>query len=126
MQTPKSRPACLPEARSKAGMTTSSIVPGSTVSYAPNGSPDTRCYRVDCSKLTSVFPDLKPRWTLRDGIRQLYAAYQRQGMTSNDLLGSRYQRIKHIQKLQAEGRLDASLCWTDTRRLVEQCMEVRA
>jgi nucleoside-diphosphate-sugar epimerase len=102
------------------------IVPGSTVKYAPGGSPDARCYRVDCTKLTKVFPDLKPRWTLRDGIRQLRAAYGRVGLTSNDLLGPRYQRIKHIQKLQAEGRLDASLYWADTTKLAEQYAEVKA
>ena len=102
------------------------VVPRSTVKYAPGGSPDARCYRVDCAKLNRVFPDLKPRWTLRDGIRQLHAAYERQGLTSQELLGPRYQRIKHIQQLQAEGRLDANLYWTDTARLAEQCAEVRA
>jgi nucleoside-diphosphate-sugar epimerase len=89
------------------------VVPGSAVKYAPGGSPDTRCYRVDCTKLTTVFPDLEPRWTVRDGVKQLYAAYVRHGLTAGEFLGSKYQRIKQIQKLQAEGRLDANLHWIE-------------
>jgi nucleoside-diphosphate-sugar epimerase len=88
-------------------------VPGSTVTYASGASPDSRCYRVGCDKLSLVLPDFKPRWTLREGIEQLYAAYQSHGLTSTEFLGPRYQRIKTIQKLQGEGRLDNNLRWLE-------------
>ena len=42
-------------------------VPGSTVSFADGAGPDLRNYRVDFSKLTETFPDLKLRWSVREG-----------------------------------------------------------
>jgi nucleoside-diphosphate-sugar epimerase len=89
------------------------IVPGCTVKYAANASPDSRCYRVDCDKLKTTLPEATPRWTLRDGIKQLYSAYLANGLTSTDFLGARYQRIKTIQQLQSEGRLNADLRWVN-------------
>jgi nucleoside-diphosphate-sugar epimerase len=86
------------------------IVPGSKVTYAGK-SADSRCYKVDCGKLTQVLPHFKLRWNLLEGIKQLYGAYQYNNLTSNEFFGPRYQRIKTIQQLQTEGRLDSSLRW---------------
>ena len=44
-------------------------VPGSAVSLADGAGPDLRNYRVDFAKLDETFPDLKLRWTVRDGVR---------------------------------------------------------
>jgi hypothetical protein len=51
---------------------------------------------------------------VRDGVRELYEAYRRHGLTYEEFAGdgSRYLRIKHIQRLQAAGRLDVNLRWT--------------
>jgi nucleoside-diphosphate-sugar epimerase len=87
------------------------IVPGSEVTYASGASPDTRCYRVDCGRFASLFPDFKPQWTMKDGVEQLYAAYKKEGLSRDEFLGSRYQRIKQIQKLQTAGSLDKDLRW---------------
>lgn len=90
-----------------------SVVPGSRVTYAPGGGPDPRCYRVDCSRLAETLP-YRPQWSVLDGIRQLYEAYSKYGLTLDEFAGddSRYLRIKHIQRLQASGRLTADLRWT--------------
>ena len=48
-------------------------VPGSTVSLADGAGPDLRNYRVDFSKLNETFPDLKLRWSVREGIDELAA-----------------------------------------------------
>ena len=48
-------------------------VPGSAVSMADSAGPDLRNYRVDFSKLTGTFPDLRLRWSVRDGIDELVA-----------------------------------------------------
>src|SRR5262249_3234606 len=69
------------------------VVPGSTVKYAEGGGPDPRCYRVDCGKLAATLPGFTPRWTVRRGIEQLYAAYQAQRITKDEFLGSKYLRI---------------------------------
>ena len=86
-------------------------VPGSTVTFAEDAGPDKRCYRVNCDKILNQVPSFKPRWTAREGARQLYEAYKQFGLTLADFEGPRYMRIKHVKKLQSEGRLDSSLRW---------------
>lgn len=92
------------------------VVPGSKVTYAPGGGPDPRCYRVDCEKLAATLPAFKPKWTVPDGVRELYEAYSRHGLTLDEFVGtgSRYLRIRHIQRLQQAGRLTGDLRWTTT------------
>jgi len=94
------------------------IVPGSQVRYAEGGGPDPRCYRVDCGKLARTLPQFQPQWTVRTGMQELHEAFKRHSVTREQFLGDRYLRIKHILKLQAEGRLDASLRWTGAPRSV--------
>ncbi len=89
------------------------VVPNSEVRYAEGGGPDLRCYRVNCDKIAAALPAFKPRWTVRRGVEQLYAAYQRHGMSKAALHGTRYLRIKRIRQLQGEGRLDGDLRWID-------------
>jgi nucleoside-diphosphate-sugar epimerase len=90
------------------------VVPGSRVSYAPGGGPDPRCYRVDCSKITRLLPTFRTRWTVADGVRELYEAYRAHGLRHDEFIGSqsRYLRIRHIQRLQQAGRLNQDLRWT--------------
>ena len=88
------------------------VVPGSKVRYAEGGGPDPRCYRVDCGKLMRTLPEYQPAWTVRRGMEQLRDAFQRHGLTREDLSGDKYFRIRRIRALQSEGLLDASLRWT--------------
>ena len=87
------------------------VLPGCSVKFAEGGRPDTRCYRVDCSKLAETLPTFRPQWTVRRGITELSAAYAQYGLTREEFFGARYLRIKQIQKLQREGRVDATLRW---------------
>ena len=89
------------------------IVPGSRIKYAEGGGPDLRCYRVNCDKIAHALPEFRPQWTVRRGIEQLYKTYQMQNLTLDEFIGTRYTRIKHIKRLQGEGRIDASLRWRD-------------
>ncbi len=86
-------------------------VPGSAIEYAPDGGPDKRCYRVDCSKLPRVLPEFQPRWDARKGAQELYTAYQRVGLRLEDFEGPRYKRIDHIRQLLQTQRLDKTLRW---------------
>jgi nucleoside-diphosphate-sugar epimerase len=86
------------------------VVPGSRVRYATGGGPDPRCYRVDCGKLAATLPEFEPRWTVRHGIEELYAAFRRHRLTREELLG-RYVRLAHVRTLLGQGRLDAALRW---------------
>jgi len=88
-------------------------VPGSTVTYAEGGGPDPRSYRVNCDKLAATLPEFRPRWTVRRGVEELRDAFVAARLTESEFLGGRYFRIRHIQKLQAAGRLDAELRWSE-------------
>lgn len=87
------------------------LVPGSRVVYAPGGGPDPRCYRVDCSLLQRTLPAFAPAWSVERGIQQLIHGFRNSGPSGDELLGSRYFRILHIQRLMAEGRLGPDLRW---------------
>jgi len=86
-------------------------VPGSRVEYAQGAEPDTRCYRVDSSKIVRTLPEFKPRWDVRRGAKELYAAYQQVGVTLEEFEGPRYKRISHIKRLLNTGRLNEALRW---------------
>lgn len=86
------------------------VVPGSRVVLGEGAGPDVRNYRVDCSKFARTFPDAAPLWTVRQGIEELYEAYQRVGLTFEDFTG-RFVRIARIKELMAQGRLGEDLRW---------------
>jgi nucleoside-diphosphate-sugar epimerase len=84
-------------------------VPGSTVSLAEGAGPDLRNYRVDFSKLEATFPDLKLRWSVREGVGELAAAYAKYGLTYEDFVSSRFVRLRRIRELLSAGLVDESL-----------------
>ncbi len=86
-------------------------VPDCSIEYAADAGPDTRCYRVDFSRITKVLPGFKPQWTARRGAQELYEAYQKVSLRPEDFEGPRYKRIDHIRQLLSSGQLDSSLRW---------------
>lgn len=88
-------------------------IPGCTVTFASNPSADARNYRVSCERIEREL-GFQARWNARDGVRELAAAYARQGLTLDDFEGPRYQRIAQIRRLLSEHRLDDTLRWRAT------------
>jgi nucleoside-diphosphate-sugar epimerase len=86
-------------------------VPGCTIEFAGDASPDLRNYRVDASKIASVLPAFQPRWTARAGARQLYEAFLEHPITVEDFEGWRFRRIGQINKLLDAGELTPDLRW---------------
>lgn len=84
-------------------------VPNCKVEYAPGGSPDLRCYRVNCDKAANTLVDFRPQWTAVTGAVELYETFKKVGVKVEDFEGPKFQRIAHIRKLLAEGLLDGSL-----------------
>ena len=84
-------------------------VPGSTVTFADSAGPDLRNYRVDFAKLVGTFPDLRMRWTVREGIAELLASYTEHGLTYEDFTSSRFVRLRRIKELMAAGAVDEML-----------------
>ncbi|MDH3462257.1 MAG: SDR family oxidoreductase [Acidimicrobiia bacterium] len=87
------------------------VVPGSTVTLSDEAFHDLRNYRVDCGKFAAAFPDAQPKWTVRKGVEELYAAFQTHGITLKDLEGSRFMRIRRIRELMDEGLMNSELRW---------------
>ena len=67
---------------------------------------------MNCDRIARVLPEFKPQWTVRKGVEEVFEAYKRVGLTTEEFLSSRYLRIKHIREMQAQGRIDQSLRWT--------------
>lgn len=88
------------------------IVPGSSVTYLAGGGPDPRCYRVNCDKLSRAIPSFQTHWTVRRGVEELYSSFSRHGLTPQNF--SDCIRLKRIQDLLRESRLDSSLRWSGT------------
>ncbi len=84
------------------------IVPGATVSFASDASPDRRNYRVNCDKIRRVLPSYQPQWTVRRGVEEIYAAYRDAGITAEQFFGPRWMRVLHLKDLMAAGRVDGS------------------
>lgn len=89
------------------------LVPGSRVRYAEGGGPDTRCYRVDFSKIETQLPGYDPQWTVPAGIEELLESYRRNGLTAADFEGSRFIRLKTIRGHMDRGALNDDLYWVE-------------
>jgi nucleoside-diphosphate-sugar epimerase len=81
-------------------------LPGSRLTFADGAGPDLRNYRADFSKLNDTFPDLKLRWSVREGISELLAAYTKYSLTLEDFTSSRFVRLRRIRDLLDQGLLD--------------------
>lgn len=86
-------------------------VPDSSVTLANGAGPDTRTYRVSFSKVARELPGFEPEWTVQRGIEELLEAYGAHGLTLEDFLSSRFQRIMRIRELLDAGQLDEDLRW---------------
>ncbi|HYY76939.1 MAG TPA: SDR family oxidoreductase [Gaiellaceae bacterium] len=84
-------------------------VPGCEIEYAGSGEPDPRSYRVDFGKLRRTFPALRLAWTAASGAVEMRDALREGGLTRELFEGPRYTRLKHLQVLLADGRLDDRL-----------------
>jgi nucleoside-diphosphate-sugar epimerase len=87
------------------------VVPGTELAFAENAGPDKRNYRVDCDKAADVLPGFEPTWTVRAGVEQLYQAYLEHGLDLDALNGPRFQRVRRIEELIANERLDPDMRW---------------
>lgn len=88
------------------------IVPGCHIEYAPNGGPDTRCYRVNCDKFRRIMPNFHPQWDARSGVLELYNGYRAARLTADQIDSGRYIRLRRLKNLIAGGQVDPSLRWS--------------
>lgn len=91
--------------------TVQQIVPNCTIRYAQGARPDRRCYRVNCDKISRTLPEFQPQWTVAKGVEELYELYKQYGLTRDAFAGNSYRRIKQIELLRGENRLDSTMRW---------------
>jgi nucleoside-diphosphate-sugar epimerase len=89
------------------------VVPESRVTFAEGVSADARNYNVSFDKVEKQLPEFQPQWSVPKGIRQLHDAYQAYGLDYERFAGREFTRLKQLQHLMAERRVDDSLQWTD-------------
>jgi nucleoside-diphosphate-sugar epimerase len=85
-----------------------SAVPRSRVTFSGDASPDTRTYRVDCTKIADRL-GYAAQFDLARGIGELTESFIRAGVAVSDFEGHRYERVAHIKHLLREGRVTADL-----------------
>ena len=89
-------------------------LPDCEVAFASGASSDPRSYRVDFSKLASRFPDCNLDWTAELGADELATAYEREGLTLEDLQdGYRYIRLNQLRRLLDANMLEGGLRWSE-------------
>lgn len=84
-------------------------VPNSEIKYVEGAEADQRSYRVEFNKIATALPEFKPQWTVPLGAKQLYEAYTKVGLLSEEFEGPRYRRITHLEKSLVSGRIDNTL-----------------
>jgi nucleoside-diphosphate-sugar epimerase len=85
------------------------VVPDCEVAFADGVSVDVRNYQVDFSKAESALPGYSPKWTVRQGIEELYEAYLAARWTESDWRSDKFYRLRTINDLRNRGRLDDDL-----------------
>lgn len=101
-------------------------VPGSELTFADGAGPDLRNYQVDFSKLNETFPDLRLRWTVRDGVEELVAGYAKHGLTLEEFESPRFVRLRRIKELLSLGLIDETLRRTTDERFPDPGSEGEA
>jgi nucleoside-diphosphate-sugar epimerase len=72
---------------------------------------DSRSYKVDFSKIQKELPEFKPHYNLRTGIEQLYEYYQRYNLEKNQFEGRYFTRLKQLNYLIMQKRINTNLYW---------------
>lgn len=86
-------------------------VPGSDLHVEQRPGADQRTYRADFGKFARAFPDFAFRWDARAGALDLAKAFTRQGLTREQYEGDRFVRLRWLERLLLDGRLDDELRW---------------
>ncbi|MDO9540777.1 MAG: NAD(P)-dependent oxidoreductase [Kiritimatiellia bacterium] len=86
-------------------------IPHTAVTFAEGVSADSRTYNVDFSKIRKLLPSFEFEWNVAKGVRQLYEVFQKIGLTREQFEGRYFTRLKQLQYLEKEKRLDSHLRW---------------
>lgn len=83
------------------------LVPNSKIEFQSNARKDNRSYKVNFDKIKNL--GFKTKWSLKQGIQNLYETFKEKNFSESDFLDKKYYRLKYIKWLLAEGKLDNNL-----------------
>jgi len=87
-------------------------VPGSTLTFTGEFNNDQRTYRVSFEKILTTLKDYyKPEWDLDRGGKELVEFFKKNNFTEKDFRGKRTNRLKQINYLLENKKLDEGLRW---------------
>ena len=89
-----------------------STVEGATVQVLGQPGADQRTYKADFAKFARTFPDFTWTWDARSGAQELADTFRSAGLGSAELDGDRFVRLRWLNRLLSEDRLDGTLRWT--------------
>jgi nucleoside-diphosphate-sugar epimerase len=90
----------------------SEVVPGCKLEVLNQPGADQRTYKASFAKFARVFPEFEWKWNARKGAEDLAATFTRIGLTHAQYKGERFTRLKWLNKLLNEKKLDGKLRWT--------------
>lgn len=83
------------------------LVPNSKIEFQSNATKDNRSYKVNFDKIKNI--GFNTKWSLKQGIQNLYDTFKEKNFSESDFLDKKYYRLKYINWLLAEGKLDNNL-----------------
>jgi nucleoside-diphosphate-sugar epimerase len=87
-------------------------LPGCRIEITGEAGNDSRSYRVDFSRALTQLRGFDPQWTIEAGAAELRDWLEKHLPDPALLMGTRYIRLKQLQHLRHENRLDGDFRWT--------------
>jgi len=84
------------------------IVSDSKIEYSDKSNKDSRSYKVNFDKIKNQL-NFKPKWTLQDGIKQMYDIIKKKNFTEKNFRAKEYYRVDFINWLLEQGKIDNNL-----------------
>ena len=84
------------------------IIPDSKITYAKDANKDARSYKVDFTKITEYL-DYKTKWTLENGIKDIYKILKSKKFSEEDFRDKKYYRVAYIKWLLEQNKIDQNL-----------------
>jgi nucleoside-diphosphate-sugar epimerase len=86
-------------------------VPGAEVEILAQPDADQRTYRTSFARFGSTFPDFRFEHDIDSGARELADALRELHLTFAEFSSDRFTRLKRLDRLISDGRLDETLRW---------------
>lgn len=88
--------------------TVESMIPNSKLTYSENANKDSRSYKVNFDKIKNQL-EFKTKWTLKDGIKQIYEVIKKKEFSEKDFQDKKFYRVAYIKWLIENSIIDKDL-----------------